>query len=331
MDKRERLERTIAGEATDRAPVALWRPFPGDDQRTADYAAAAIDFQLRYDWDLCLVVPPWSFAGADFGLQDEWEGAPDGSRTPIRRPIRRSLDWTDLRPPDPTRGEYGRLAAVIKSVCDGLTAAGVPVALGVLSPLAQAARLTGFDMLKRHLRTRPDRLLTGLTTLTESTLRFLDSLRSCAISGLAVLVEHADFNLLSEQEYETFGLPGDAAVLAGVPKTAWLKMAYFAGSAPMARMFGRISANVIAWDDRVAEPDLQAGRGIVSGAICGGLDSEKHLRAGTPTSVRDAVRDALLVSGNRKLLVGCGRPLSVTVPHSNLRAARTAVERMSVS
>src|SRR5688572_26205423 len=98
MDKRERLERTIAGELTDRAPVVLWRPFPGDDQRTADYTAAVIDFQLRYDWDACVIVPPWSFAGADYGLQDEWSGAGDASRVAIKRPIRRSLDWTDLRP-----------------------------------------------------------------------------------------------------------------------------------------------------------------------------------------------------------------------------------------
>jgi len=32
MDKRERLQRTIAGEPVDRPPVALWRHWPMDDQ-----------------------------------------------------------------------------------------------------------------------------------------------------------------------------------------------------------------------------------------------------------------------------------------------------------
>jgi uroporphyrinogen-III decarboxylase len=32
MDKRERLQRTIAGEPVDRPPVALWRHWPVDDQ-----------------------------------------------------------------------------------------------------------------------------------------------------------------------------------------------------------------------------------------------------------------------------------------------------------
>ena len=331
MEKRERLERMLSGDVTDRVPVAFWRPFPGDDQRTADFAAAAIDFQLRYDWDMCVIVPPWGFAGADFGLQDEWAGDSSGVRAAIRYPIRRSLDWTDLRAPDPSRGEYGRLANVVKAVCESLNASGVPVVLQVLSPLAQAARLTGADMLVRHLRTRSDRLLTGLATLTESTLRFLDFIRGAGLGGIALKVEHADFDLLSEPEYETFGLPGDAAILSGAPKTSWLKLAHFAGGSPMPKMFSRVQANIVAWDDRASETDLLTGRSAWSGAVCGGLDAEKHLRAGTPTSVRDAVREATQVLGGRRQIVGCGHSLPVTTPHGNLRAARAAVERMPVA
>lgn len=331
MEKRERLERTLAGDATDRAPVALWRGFPGDDQRTADFAAAIIDYQLRYDWDMAVIVPPWSFAGGDYGLQDEWTGDPCAVRSVIRYPIRRTLDWTELRAPDPSRGEYGRLAAAVKAVVDGLANASVPVVLSILSPLAQAARLIGADMLIRHLRTRPDRVLTGLATLTEATMRFLDYIRNTGISGVVLNIEHATFDVMSEAEYETYGLPGDAAVLSSTPKSVWLKMAYFGGAAPMPRMFSRVQANVIGWDDRAAEPDLTAGRSSWHGSICGGLDAEKHLRSGSPTTVRDAARDAMHLMGNRRLIVGCGRPLPLTTPHGNLRAARTAVERIPVS
>ena len=40
MTKRERLEKTIHGEEADRVPVALWRHWPGDDQRAADLVEA---------------------------------------------------------------------------------------------------------------------------------------------------------------------------------------------------------------------------------------------------------------------------------------------------
>ena len=38
MTRRERLLATFAGEPVDRPAVALWRHFPGDDQRPADLA-----------------------------------------------------------------------------------------------------------------------------------------------------------------------------------------------------------------------------------------------------------------------------------------------------
>jgi uroporphyrinogen decarboxylase len=49
MTRRERLEATFAGEPVDRLAVALWRHFPGDDQRPADLAAATLAWQAQYD------------------------------------------------------------------------------------------------------------------------------------------------------------------------------------------------------------------------------------------------------------------------------------------
>ncbi|MBC7814374.1 MAG: uroporphyrinogen decarboxylase, partial [Burkholderiales bacterium] len=75
MNKRERLENTFAGEPTDRVPVALWRHFPGDDQRAADLARSVVEFQQAYDWDFVKVTPASSYCTVDYGLQDEWQGA----------------------------------------------------------------------------------------------------------------------------------------------------------------------------------------------------------------------------------------------------------------
>lgn len=118
MEKRERLEHLLAGDVTDRVPVAFWRPFPGDDQRTADLAAA-IDFQLRYDWDMCVIVRPGVLPGQTSGCRTNGPATRQAFVPQSAIPSRRSLDWTDLRAPDPSRGEYGRLAGVVKAVCEG--------------------------------------------------------------------------------------------------------------------------------------------------------------------------------------------------------------------
>jgi len=328
MEKRERLERTIAGEPTDRAPVALWRPFPGDDQRTADYAQAINEFQFAYDWDVCVIVPPWSFTGGDYGLQSEWQGAPNGDSRTQRRPIKRSLDWTELRLPDPGRGEFGRLGASVRLVVEAMHMPGTPVVVGVLSPLAQAVRLAGEDQFIRHLRTQPDRLRTGLNTLTDATVRYMDSLRAQNIAGIYLMVDHADYAALSESEYATFGLPGDSAIMANLPKSIWLKMAYLRGVSPMFKTAGQMGANALGWDDRGGEIDLEAAKSHWDGAVFGGLDPEKHLRAGTPSGIREASREAQNLMGGRRFMVGCGAPSLITTPQSHWRAARLSVEKL---
>jgi uroporphyrinogen decarboxylase len=82
MDKRERLDNTLLGRPVDRAPVALWRHFPGDDQRSADFARAVLSFQKTYDWDFVKVTPFSAYCVADYGVQTKWCGAKCQSNLP---------------------------------------------------------------------------------------------------------------------------------------------------------------------------------------------------------------------------------------------------------
>ena len=157
MNSRERLERTIAGEPTDRVPVALWRHFPGDDQRAADFARSVIEWQKTYQWDFVKVTPASSFSVVDYGVQDQWTGSPEGTREYTKRAVHRSLEWTELRTIEPTRGESGRQLDALRLVCEGLGDQ-VPIVQTIFSPLSQAKHIAGDDLLIRHLRMHPDRL-----------------------------------------------------------------------------------------------------------------------------------------------------------------------------
>src|SRR5690606_41561384 len=170
MNRRDRLEKTIAGEETDRTPVGLWRHFPGDDQRVADFARSVVEFQRTYDWDFVKVTPASSYSVIDYGVQDQWEGNCEGTRTYTRRAVTRSLDWTSLRPLDPSRGELGKQVDALRLIAEGLDD-DTPILMTIFSPLVQAKHIAGQDMLIRHMRMQPDRLRSGLSVITESTLR----------------------------------------------------------------------------------------------------------------------------------------------------------------
>ncbi|MFW5691119.1 MAG: uroporphyrinogen decarboxylase family protein [Chloroflexota bacterium] len=332
MRKRERLELTFAGEATDRVPVVLWRHWPGDDQRAADFARYVVSFQRAYDWDFIRVEPFSAYMVSDYGVTTEWRGAVHGDRAIVRRAISRSLEWTDLRALDPSRGELGKHLDALKLMGDALSSDGLgeaddptPIITTVYSPLAQAAMMAGPALLLRHIRTRPDRLRSGLNAITDTTLRFIEALRRTPVAGIVYVMTLADFSLMSHEEYAAFGLPFDHKVLEARPDKWWFTMLSLPGDAPMFQMAASYPAQAIHWLQGEGAPSLVEGRGLFSGAVCGGLDHAAHLHFGTPAQIRDAVRQAFYETAGRRLILAPDAVVAASAPRSNLRAVREAV------
>ncbi len=330
MNRRERIENTIAGYATDRPPAALWRHFPGDDQRTADFAQSIVDFQRRYDWDFASVTPASTYGVADYGAQSVWDGSTDGDRRVETPFISRSLTWTELRTLDPGRGELGKHLECLRLVREGL-GEDVPIVMTIYSPLMQAARLAGTELLKRHMRTRPDRLRSGLNIITENTLRFLEALRRTAVDGVHYVVEHADFDELAEAEYAVFGLPYDRKILSEVPSGWWLNVLQLRGAAPMFNLVKDYPVQAVNWQSRAGNPDLPQGKSIILGAVCGGLPGRGSLLHHTPAELRTEARDALQLVNERRMILSAEGVVPVTTPLSNLRAVRAALETVKGS
>jgi uroporphyrinogen decarboxylase len=331
MNRSERLQKTFAGERTDRVPVALWRHWPGDDQRAADLARATIDFQRLYDWDFVVIHPAASYGVIDLGLHDEWDGNPDGSRAVVKRGINRSLEWTELRPLDPQRGSLGRQLEAVRLIADHFPNGDTPLVHTIYSPLSQAGLLGGSDLLVRHLRTHPDRIQTALNVLTETTLRLIDSMRRLPLDGLLYVIDHASHDLISEDEYRTFGLPYDRKIMESLPERWWFRMMQLPSKAPLFRLCSQLPAYAINWADQDTEPDMTQGRAMFNGAMCGGLSAQRHLNLGTPASIREAARVAINAMNGRRLILSSGISIPATTPLSNIRAARESVNQIGAA
>ncbi|HET7009600.1 MAG TPA: hypothetical protein VFI11_02395, partial [Anaerolineales bacterium] len=118
--RRERLAAAIAGDLADRPPVALWRHFPVDDQDPAAMARSTIEFQTLFDFDFVKVTPASSFAVRDWGVEDEWQGSAEGTRTYTRRVIRRPEDWERLPKLSPDQGALASCLAGLATIVEAL-------------------------------------------------------------------------------------------------------------------------------------------------------------------------------------------------------------------
>lgn len=323
MDKRQRLHAAIHGEPVDRPPVALWRHFPVDDQRPDDLANAILEWQAQYDWDFVKVTPASSFCLRDWGFADEWRGNPEGTRESSGYLIRTPDDWLSLRPLDPEASALGAQLEALRLIGEGLRGA-TPFIQTIFSPLTQARKLVGPELLPVHVRQHAEPLRHALEVITETTVRFIEAARRTGIDGIFYAMQFASARIFSRAEYAEFGEPYDRRVLQAA-QGLWLNLAHLHGDDVFFDLAAQYPVQIINWHDQETPPTLAEGQRLFAGAVCGGLRQWEAMAYGTPEQVRAEARAARAQTGDRRFILGTGCVTPIIAPRANLRAARESV------
>jgi uroporphyrinogen decarboxylase len=323
MSRRERLEATIAGEPVDRVAVALWRHWPGDDQRAEDLARSTLDFQRVFDFDFIKVTPSSNYCLAGWGAETRWVGNQEGTREWGSRVIQGPEDWTQLQAQDP----YSSLLDEIRQalvIVGGEVGEQVPFIQTIFNPLAQARNLAG-ERLLFDLRQHPEALKAGLETITETTVRFIEAIQESGIAGIFLALQHATYDLLTEAEYQEFGRPYDLRILEAT-EGLWFNLLHLHGNNVMFDLVADYPVQAINWHDQETPPSLPEAMARFSGALVGGLRQWETMLRGTPDWVRAEAQAAIEEAEGRRLIVGTGCVTPITAPLGNIRAARESVE-----
>ena len=322
MSKRERLEATIAGGPLDRVAVALWRHWPGDDQRAEGLARATLDFQRTYDFDFIKVTPSSNYCLADWGAESRWVGNQEGTREWGRPVIQQPEDWTRLRVLDPTHGLLDEVRRAL-GIIGREVGEEVPFIQTIFNPLAQAKNLAG-ERLLADLRQQPAAVKAGLETITETTIHFIEAVRGTGVAGIFLALQHASYDLLTEAEYREFGRPYDLRILAAA-EGLWFNLLHLHGTNVMFDVVADYPVQAINWHDQETPPSLAEALNRFPGALVGGLRQWETMLRGDPGQVRAEVQAAIAETGGRRLIVGTGCVTPITAPVGNIRAAREAV------
>jgi uroporphyrinogen decarboxylase len=322
LSKRERLEATIEGRPVDRPAVALWRHWPGDDQRGENLARATVEFQRTFDFDFIKFMPSSNYCIADWGAESCWVGNLEGTREWGPRAIQRPADWTQLRVLDPSSGLLGEMARGLSLVSEAMGRE-VPLIMTIFNPLAQAKNLVG-PALFSHMRQHPEAFKAGLETITETTARYIEAIRGTGIAGIFLALQHASYDLLSEAEYRTFGRPYDLRILEAI-EGLWFNVLHVHGENVMFDLVADYPVQAVNWHDQETPPSLAEALDRFPGALVGGLHRWDTVLRGTPEEVRERVRAAVEQTGGRRLIVGTGCVTITNTPTGNIRAVREAV------
>jgi len=324
LSHHERMQALIANQPIDRTPVALWRHFPMDDQDPEMLAAATLDFQSRYDFDLIKVTPASSFCLKDWGAEDRWEGNPEGTRRYSRHVIQSPGDWEKLiliKPEAKFLSQQLECLRILRKEIDHDT----PVIQTIFSPLSQAKNLAGGEVLLSHIRSFPELVQIGLDIIGQSTMLFVKSVIEIGIDGIFYAVQHAQAELLTQDEYVNFGKTQDVQILQQV-RSLWCNILHLHGTKVYFDLVKDLPVQIINWHDRDTDPSLEEAFQKYQGILCGGIKRET-LSLGTPDEIGREITDAIRQVGGRRLLLGTGCVISSVSPHGNIKFVRSVVEQ----
>lgn len=322
---RLRMEACLAGKTTNRPPVALWRHFPVDDQQPETLAAATIQWQKTYDWDIVKVTPSSSYCLKDWGAEDQWRGDSEGTRAYNKRAITGLDDWSKLTVLD---AESPSFAAQLRclSILRSEFGPDVPLVQTVFSPLAQAKNLAGGENLLAHIRMRPEYVARGMEIIAESTRRFIRAARAAGlVDGIFYAVQHAQTSLLSKEEFVEFGRSYDLLTLESA-RPLWLNILHLHGENIYFSSAADYPVHIVNWHDRDTPPSLTEALTRTRAVLCGGLRRETIVYA-TPEEIQAEALDAIQQTNGQRLLLGTGCVTPIIAPHGNLMAARMSVEK----
>lgn len=321
---RERIQTTLQGKQPDRTPIALWRHFPVDDQNPETLAAATLNFQQIYDFDLVKVTPASSFAVRDWGVEDKWTGLAEGSREYTKRVIHNPQDWESLTVLDPkTSPHLSAQLTCLRLIRQDLSP-DTPLLQTVFSPLAQAKNLAGNETLIAHIRQHPEAVLKGLETIAKTTRKFIEAAMEIGIDGIFYAIQHAQASLLSLDEYKKFGIVNDQYTLEPT-NDLWCNMLHLHGKDVYFSLLRLLNFQIVNWHDRETYPTLAEAQDLFKGVMCGGLRQDTLVYE-NQTKVKEEAADAIAQTKGQRFIMGTGCVVPVIASHGNLIAARKSVE-----
>jgi uroporphyrinogen decarboxylase len=179
-----------------------------------------------------------------------------------------------------------------------------------------------------HLRRYPEAVRAGLEVIAETTRRFIKAACATGIAGVFYAVQHAQYGVLTAEEYADFGRAYDLSILetVGACEGLWLNVLHLHGQDVMFDLVADYPVQVINWHDRETWPTLAQAQELFNGAVCGGLQRWDVVVCGTPEQVRKQAADAISQTGGTRFVLGTGCVTPIVAPTSNIRATRWAVD-----
>jgi uroporphyrinogen decarboxylase len=328
MNHWERIQAALKGAEVDRAPVSLWRHFPGDDMTAAGLAKAMVDWQRKFDFDFVKFMPTGMYGVHDWGAQTEYGPGFGGSRVLVKPGVSDPNQWPKLAKLDVTQGSYGQELEAIRLAAGELNRT-VPIFQTVFSPSTTAIKLRGKEAIE-DMRQQPELIKAGLEIITEVTIAFALAVVRAGADGVFFATQGASSQVMTEAEYKEFGVPYDVRVLEAVRNEGKINLIHVHGEDVFWDLAATYPVDMINWHDRTTFPNLTQAKDRFKGVLVGGIE-RTEIAQGTAEQVRWQARDAVAQTGGRRIVVAPSCVIPTNTSEDHVRAVIEEVKAAPVA
>lgn len=335
MKKHERIKAALNFEEVDRVPINLWMHFSDKDINPKSLAECQVEHARKFDFDFIKLMPFGLYCVEDWGAQVKYYSERD--RPPIlsKPGIEQAEDWKKLQVLPAIYGTYGKQLQLAQYVSEQVKDE-IPFVQTIFSPLTVALKLAG-DRLLLDMKEHPNWIKQALEVITETTINFVKANIDAGVDGFFFSSQCSSYDLLSKEEYETFGVPYDLEVIESFKDETFFNIAHIHGENIMFDVIEKYPVNCLNWHDHWVSPSLKEARAKTDKCLLGGIREapfynenkeivkNSPLLEGTVTEIGEHVKEAIDAAGEKGLILGPGCVVDPLTPERNLFAARRAV------
>lgn len=329
MNKWERIEAALRGEAVDRVPYSFWRHYAVQEWSPRRLAELTLALYREYDLDIIKLTPTGVYPTEDWGPTIRFSKDDRVHPAWVDAAVQSVDEWESLPRLNIHAGGLGRELEAIRYIADALDE-DVPFVTTLYTPLTIAGMLCwtadSRERIVQDLRTAPDKLHAGLAVIRDVVREYALACLDAGVNGIFLATQMANFDALTAEEHEAFGAAYDVPILEAIAGKSRLTVLHVCRQNIMFERVADYPVDVIHWDNHTDYgPDVAQARQMTAKTLAGGV-STRTLLNGSPDDVLAEAREAIAQAGRTGFILAPTCTANGFTPEANLRALRQAVE-----
>jgi uroporphyrinogen decarboxylase len=306
LNKIERVTSAIRGEEVDRPPFSFWYHFGLQHMPARKHAEAEIDFYRAYDLDFLKVMSDYPYP------------LPSGLEAVVTE-----RDWTRLEPIGPTDQCWAEQLTALSMIGDAIGKETFFIET-IFSPWTTARRLARSGSVKLAIERQPQALLGAMEAISTSLADYSKEALKRGAAGIFLSLGAASEDVMTAEEYETWGRPFDMRILEAV-REAPFNVVHIHGKRIHFDSVMNYPASALNWSHFATAPSLKEGKSRSGKTVMGGIDEATASHVSS-LEIRAQVEASIQEIGTRGLIVTPGCSVPTDTRERSLRIIKTAVE-----